>query len=126
RWLTFLGLRVEKTSATTHDATVARLSHLIQLVAVTLGAEIAQGKSDRELEKLLALSGTSFRQLARLMASPAQLWKQIVGQNRQEIVPALDHLSTRLQALARSIESETGAAINETFAEANRIPPALR
>ena len=126
RWLSFLGLRVETTTATTHDATVARLSHLIQLIAVALGAEIAHGKSDHELEKLLALSGTSFRQVARLMASPVDLWQQIVGQNKQEIVPALDQLAVRLQSLAQSIESGSAGTMKQTFKEAKRIPPHLR
>ncbi len=126
RWLSLLGLRVEITNATTHDATLARLSHLIQLIAVAVGAEIAEGKTDNELEEMLSLSGTSFRQVARLMTSPSDLWKEIVGQNRQEIVPALTQLSQRLQSVAQSIELGTAEDLKEAFQQASRIPPLLK
>jgi prephenate dehydrogenase len=125
RWLTQLGMRVTSADAQFHDAAVARLSHLVQLVAVALGAELADGRTEGEVKNVLALSGTSFSQIARLMASPPEMWSQIVSQNRQEIVPALGQLTLRLKMIAQAIESGEDTQLAEAFRQARRIPANL-
>ncbi|HEY9867780.1 MAG TPA: prephenate dehydrogenase dimerization domain-containing protein, partial [Candidatus Obscuribacterales bacterium] len=125
RWLTQLGMRVTLADAEAHDAAVARLSHLIQLVAVAMGAELADGRTESEIKNMLALSGTSFRQVARLMASPPEMWSQIVSQNRGEIVPALGQLTLRLKMIAQAIESGENSQLEDAFQQARRIPANL-
>jgi prephenate dehydrogenase len=118
-------MRVTSADAQFHDAAVARLSHLVQLVAVALGAELADGRTEGEVKNVLALSGTSFSQIARLMASPPEMWSQIVSQNRQEIVPALGQLTLRLKMIAQAIESGEDTQLAEAFRQARRIPANL-
>lgn len=126
RWLTQLGMRVALADAEAHDAAVARLSHLIQLVAVAMGAELADGRTESELKDMLSLAGTSFRQIARLMASPPEMWSQIVSQNRGEILPALGQLTLRLKMIAQAIESGEDTQLAAAFQQARRIPASLQ
>jgi prephenate dehydrogenase len=121
-WFNRMDLRVFRTDAKSHDATVAVTSHLIQLMASSLGSVIHQelisaGKADH-----LALSGGALAGLSRLMASKPQIWSQIVGQNHGEIERLLRRLIDELNALvkASSTDRETFAEIFERAAEVNR------
>lgn len=122
RWLIMLKFKVEITDATTHDITSARLSHIVQLLAVTLGAEISEGLSEQELKKVLRLSGPSFAQTARLMASPSKLWTEIISQNRDAISEALSRFDKRLKDLRKAIKTDDRKALEQLFKAAGVIP----
>jgi prephenate dehydrogenase len=82
--------------AATHDRTLAFLSHVPQLVSWAL-LEAALG--DPAARRGLGLAGPGFRDMTRLARSPRPLWREILGQNRGEVVRALRALE---RALARS------------------------
>jgi prephenate dehydrogenase len=123
RWLTALQFKVETTDATTHDIATAKMSHLVQLLAVTLGAEITDGLSQEELKQLLKLSGPSFAQTARLMSSPAKLWSEIVLQNSDAVSEALGSFTQRLKKLRTAVQTGDQKVIAELFERASAIPP---
>ncbi len=122
RWLSALGFNIDVCDATTHDAAVAGLSHAVQLLAVLLGAEIAEGLSDCHLKRRLRLSGPSFAQLARLMESPPELWTEIIMQNREAVAAILRSLAGRIDLAADSIRSGDAQAIRDEFLSASRVP----
>jgi prephenate dehydrogenase len=74
-------------SAREHDAAVALVSHLPQLVASALAARLLDGKEDQ-----LALTGQGLRDTARVAASDPDLWLQILSQNADLIAPLLAEL----------------------------------
>lgn len=123
RWLSALKFKVEITDATTHDIASAKLSHLVQLLAVTLGAEIADGLSQSELKELLKLSGPSFAQTARLMSSPSTLWSEIVSQNREAIAQTLGDFNQRLKILQKAVKTDDRRAVEALFETAKLVPP---
>lgn len=125
RWLSMLNLKVKIIDAPTHDAHMAKLSHIVQLLAVTLGAELADGIADDELSEVLSLSGTSFTQFSRLMASPAQLWTDIIGQNKSQLSKTLNNFAKRLDALSGAIKIGDDTTIEQVFKKAHRIPHCL-
>jgi prephenate dehydrogenase len=125
RWLTALNFRVAVTDATTHDAVAAKISHLVQLLAIVLGVEVRGNLSDEELKKLLLLSGPSFAQTARLMASPPELWLEILGQNREAILAAVESFDDRLKQLRKAIKGNDKKAIADLFKKAQAIPRLL-
>lgn len=79
-----------------HDALVARLSHLPQLVASAL-VEVAVTTGDRDA--LLGLAGGGFRDVTRIAASDADLWVAILRANRSAILEALDGLERKFEDL---------------------------
>lgn len=124
RWMTALNLRVEVVGALEHDAIIARTSHLVQLVAVLLGEQLSRGLSDDEVAKLGRFSGPSLRQLSRLMKSPPAMWREIIEQNKNDVVLALSELQKGVDDLITSLQSKEDN-LDELFAAASRLPKSL-
>jgi prephenate dehydrogenase len=86
---TTLGAKPVAVDPATHDALVARLSHVPQLVASAL-VELAISGGDREA--LLGLAGAGFRDVTRIAASNPELWVAILRANRGAVLEALEAL----------------------------------
>ncbi|MFM1950938.1 MAG: hypothetical protein RL418_625 [Actinomycetota bacterium] len=94
-------------SATQHDQAVALVSHLPQIVASLLAARLISGSDEQ-----LALAGQGLRDTARIAASDAELWMQIISQNAEAITPLLQALGEQLQQLTEAIgEVESAGAL---------------
>jgi prephenate dehydrogenase len=113
RFVAGLGARPLHVDAVTHDRTMAYLSHLPQLLAVTLmrTAEDACGPA------MLAASGRAFRDMTRLASSPAHLWRGILATNADFVAEAARDLVERLPASRDRLSD--GSIIDELFAGAN-------
>ena len=86
------GARPIHMTAAVHDAAVARVSHLPQLVAAAL-LETA-GADPRAME----LAAGSFRDLTRVAASDPDMWVDIIELNREAIGEAAEELKRALDA----------------------------
>jgi len=108
--VTALGARPVLMSATEHDAAVARISHLPQIVAAALldGAGEVDGAMD--------LAAGSFRDLTRVAASDPAIWMDILTANRNEVRVAVETLRERLAALTTSDED-----LERTLTDARRL-----
>jgi prephenate dehydrogenase len=113
RFVAGLGARPLHVDAVTHDRTMAYLSHLPQLLAVTLmqTAEDACGPA------MLAASGRAFRDMTRLASSPADVWKGILATNADFVAEAARQLVERLPASRDRLADES--VIDELFSGAN-------
>lgn len=77
-----------------HDAAIARLSHLPQLVASALalvGGQLPAAHAE--------LAGPGFADMTRLAASPARLWQEILSLNAAAVGAAVDALEQVLVGL---------------------------
>ncbi|NNK91713.1 MAG: prephenate dehydrogenase/arogenate dehydrogenase family protein [Acidimicrobiia bacterium] len=106
-----LGARPVRMTAAEHDQAVALVSHLPQVLAVTL-LESAQSTSHA-----LDLASGSFRDLTRVASSDPSMWSQLLSANRGEVAARLRAFGHRLEALADTV-GEAGAM--ETRLEAAR------
>lgn len=114
-----------------HDRIVALTSHLPQLLAVALAAEIGaldgapagsggsedgpaaegpspepSGGSGRPGEDVTALLGPGGRGLLRLAGSPYELWRDIFALNRDEVARALSAVAARAGLPPDALEEE--------------------
>lgn len=112
--VTGLGARPIRMGATEHDAAVARISHLPQIVAAALLDEAG------EVPGAMALAAGSFRDLTRVAASDPAIWMDILTVNRREVVDAVESLRSRLATLAAS-DADLGA----TLAQARHLRASL-
>ncbi len=119
-WLEQLGMRVQQCDPQLHDDTVASTSHLIQLLSVALGSMLANGVADRELQERLHMSGPGLLSVARLMASPYQMWSEILEQNNEPICTALLSLEGRLRVMRNAIDGGQMDVIEAQFKAAKR------
>jgi prephenate dehydrogenase len=95
-----LGARPLRMSAAVHDAGVAMISHLPQVLATTLVNEAA----DRT--KTLELVAGSFRDLTRVAASDPAMWIDLFEINRSNVVAVIEDFRERLGAVARAIDAD--------------------
>jgi prephenate dehydrogenase len=115
------GARVLLAEPEAHDAAVALISHLPQLVASALasllGAEHDGEVADRKLAQRLAASG--WRDMTRLAGSSWSMWRDICLTNQPNISSALGALIAELQSLKDALDARDFNRARELFAEAN-------
>jgi len=85
-------------SSLEHDQTVAKISHLPQILSSLLAGALLDIPSDN-----LNLSGQGLRDLTRLANSDSKLWSEIFLSNRAVISPLLDQIISDLQNLKNSL-----------------------
>jgi prephenate dehydrogenase len=82
-----------------HDRAVALVSHLPQIVASLLAAQL-QGADPLDME----LSGAGLRDTTRIADSDPQLWSQIIAGNSQALRPLLINLQSDLSQAIQSLD----------------------
>ena len=95
-----VGATPVRMGASEHDAAVAAVSHMPQLIASLVAARL------EELgEGALALSGQGLRDVTRIAASDPRLWSAIVVGNAGPVADLLRRISDDLSALIKGIEA---------------------
>jgi prephenate dehydrogenase len=112
---TTLGAKPVAVDPATHDALVARLSHVPQLVSSAL-VELAISGGDREA--LLGLAGAGFRDVTRIAASNPELWVAILRANRPAVLEALEALHKGLGRATDAIATGSWDDIQTWLTEA--------
>ena len=90
-------------SAEKHDAAVALVSHLPQLLASALATALTEGTAEQ-----LSLAGQGLRDTARIASSDPDLWLQIITQNAEAIRPLIAKVKQELETLEHSLEKLDG------------------
>jgi prephenate dehydrogenase len=109
-----LGSVVVRMSAEEHDRALAITSHLPHLAAAALAAAVP--------EQYYRLVGTGILDATRLAAGDPDLWKQILLQNRDNVLAALQQYGVKLSALHVALRdgNETELERFLTLAKKNR------
>jgi prephenate dehydrogenase len=117
-----IGARVLLTRPEDHDAAVALISHLPQLVASALASLLGPGRdvevADRESAR--ALAATGWRDMTRLAGSAWSVWRDICLTNQPNISNALGSLIAELQSLKDALDARDFNRARDLFAEANK------
>jgi len=85
-------------SSAEHDSTVAKLSHLPQILSSSLATSLLEISEDN-----LNISGQGIRDLTRLANSDSKLWSEILLTNQSALSPVLADLISHLEELQRSL-----------------------
>ena len=96
-----LGATCVELDAASHDAAVARVSHLPQ-IAATLVAGSLHGVAPEWLD----LAGAGLRDTTRIAASDENLWKEIISSNSKEIKGLLTSLHNDLGAMIDAVDDQ--------------------
>jgi prephenate dehydrogenase len=117
-----IGARILLTNPETHDAAVALISHLPQLVASALAALLDPERdleiADPALARALAANG--WRDMTRLAGSAWSVWRDICLTNQPNISNALGSLIAELQSLKDALDTRNFNSARDLFSEANR------
>lgn len=87
-----------------HDAAVAKVSHVPQVVASLVASQLRHAPLEE-----VALAGQGLRDVTRIAASDPRLWTQILAGNSEEVRSVLLDLRTELDEVITALEMGPGA-----------------
>jgi prephenate dehydrogenase len=108
-----MGARPIGVDAATHDAIVARSSHLPQTLSTLLAVRALR-------EPIRGIFGQGLLDMLRLAGSTDAVWNDIYFSNADAIGDELKSFADALYAIAAAVKSGDRAYISELFAQANR------
>lgn len=115
-----VGAHVRVMGAEEHDRAAARVSHIPQLLAVTLVNQILDDPDSA------SLAAGGFRDMTRIASSSFGMWRDILVGNEGPVLDELGLISTSLQRLRNRIAEGDMEAVAESFRTAaatrNAIP----
>ena len=71
---------------------------------------LCRAVEDDDHEILASLLGNGFRDTTRVAEGPAEVWRDICRENKDEIVSALDRVGEELQRLRAAVASDDEAS----------------
>ena len=99
-----------------HDAIVARTSHVLHVLASALATGILDARDpDTELE-LVRGCATGFRDTCRIASSNPQMWREIVENNRDAVLEALEEFDKVYNRFKQQIQSGDFDSFESSFA----------
>lgn len=102
-----LNMQVTTVSPETHDTIVAHVSHLPHILATALCNYLSQKDNSWK-----ALAGGGLKDTTRIAAGDPELWKQILEQNRDEILRAINGFEQQLDSLKTALtENDSDKAL---------------
>jgi len=110
-----IGAKILFLSPSMHDRVAAAVSHLPQMLAVTLMNMVAGHQEDSPFFLKLAAGG--FRDMTRIASSPYDMWESIIETNRQEILAFMDEFIACLERMKRRL---TDGELKKQFQESAR------
>jgi prephenate dehydrogenase len=110
-----LGARPLRMTAAEHDAGVAMISHLPQVLAAALVNEAA----DRT--KTLELVAGSFRDLTRVAASDPANWVEVLELNTPQVLAVIEDFRERLGRVADALQDDDDEAIRAFLGRGQQI-----
>jgi prephenate dehydrogenase len=108
-----LGATPISMTASDHDRAVALISHLPQVTASLLAAQLV----DTDV-KALDLAGAGLRDTTRIAASNSVLWDEILNSNSTELLPLLINLQSDLQTFISRLEASS--SVNDLIERGNQ------
>lgn len=111
----FLGANILQIPAKQHDVIAASVSHLPQLLAVTLVNTASLKTSDYNF---LDLAAGGFRDLTRIASSDYNIWDEVIRQNKKQIITAIEEFSYELEDLKKWISQDNTTKLSELFEDA--------
>ncbi len=117
--LSVTGARVLLLEADRHDRIAAAVSHLPQLLAVSL-MNYAAGEHETD-PFFLQLAAGGFRDLTRIASSPFTIWRDIFPANHGALLDALARFMARLQQTRNRLIEEDWDTLEADFTRARHV-----
>ncbi len=107
-----LGANILYIPAKQHDVIAASVSHLPQLLAVTLVNTAGLKTNDYNF---LDLAAGGFRDMTRIASSDFNIWDSVINRNKNQILTALDEFEYELKNVKNWISNKDITSLAEYF-----------
>jgi prephenate dehydrogenase len=115
RLWTAMGAEPVRMDAKLHDRVLGAGSHLPHVAAYALAGVLGRLPPE-SVEALMRLPTSSLRDTTRVAASSPAMWRDILLDNRDEVLPLVTMLQAELEALRAAIDAGDGARIEALLA----------
>lgn len=115
-----IGMRVVTLSPEKHDSIVAHISHLPHLVASSLCSYLASKDASWK-----DLAGGGLRDTTRVAAGDPTLWQQILEQNREQVLAAIEGFQDELDTLKSTLRKQDTAALTNQLKKGKQFRDTL-
>lgn len=115
-----VGMQVVTTTAEKHDEIVAHISHLPHLLASCLCNYLSTKDSAWK-----QLAGGGLRDTTRVAAGDTTLWQQILEQNRDEVLQAIDGFSSELESFKVALQEKDTTALTDLLNQGKQFRATL-
>jgi prephenate dehydrogenase len=102
-----LGAKPLQLSPEEHDQLVASVSHLPHLLSVLLMEQVEE--AGEEKPEIWQVAASGFRDMTRLAAGSAEVWKDICLTNKEALIQVLEEFRARLEGLEKILKSANQA-----------------
>lgn len=99
-----------------HDEIVAQISHLPHVLASSLSSFLA-----RRCPAAASYCGNGLRDTTRVASGSPELWREILGQNRHQVLQAISDYQDCLQALSSAISTENDSELLQQLADGKQF-----
>lgn len=106
-----------------HDHMTAVVSHFPHIVAASLVHQLNSENQQYPMTSLLAAGG--FRDITRIASSNPVMWRDIVAQNREELIGQLNEWLDEMNRVKELILHNNDDLIEQYFAEAKQVRDGL-
>jgi prephenate dehydrogenase len=113
---TAMGAEPVRMEAALHDRVMGAGSHLPHVAAYAL-ASVMTALDAEVVSALLRLPTSSLRDTTRVAASSPAMWRDIFLDNKAEIVPLVERLAARIEALRAAIAAGDAGGVEALLAE---------
>jgi len=117
RFWSRLGCSVRLMSPVEHDRTLANVSHLPHVTAVSL--------MNVSSIKELPFAGKGFMDMSRIASSPANIWGDVLETNTNNVIRSIDRITAELGKLKRAIKNGGKKQIEKLLESARNKRSAL-
>lgn len=114
-----LGMKIVTLSPEEHDSGVAWVSHMPHVLIYNL--MIALGHAENKIPDLFNIAGTGLKDISRLAVSNPELWMNIVLENKNSVLKALDGLQLEISKSKKFIEEGDKKQLQNYFGQAKEI-----
>jgi prephenate dehydrogenase len=111
-----LGSRIRFIDPYLHDKIIAYVSHLPQVLAVTLVNSLGENENINYLD----FAAGGFRDLTRIASSDYELWEPVFHYNRSEIISSIENLINKLKSMQNFIDKGDSKNLKEEFSSSKQ------
>ncbi len=111
-----LGARVVFLNPYQHDEVIAYVSHMPQLLSVSLINTVAKSNDINYMD----FAGGGFRDMTRIASSSFDIWESVIKFNKNKIELALDNLIEELKQIKSDVQNFSVEELSEKFETSRR------
>lgn len=113
-----INMQIHTMGADQHDRHAAFISHMPHVISYAIANTVL---AQEEKENILTLAAGGFRSMSRLAQSSPNMWEDILRQNRENVLGAVELFERELSSLKKALLAEDYASLHSEMKNANKL-----